>query len=414
MTVEEAREVFWIREPRRKLGELLDDGRLTEKHLSWAAKKAYDQRLREAATVLLEEMRKRRSQEAGSKVGMNFGITRQEALETLWPFRPYRGRPMGELMHSHQLSLRDLAYAVDKAWSKQVRQAAALLLVEGLGYRVEEPEERQGVLRVVVAGPSYVDGEISKRFLGIGVVIGFVLGVMVTWSIMQLIQQREHAHAANYTLEVWIIVWLLSLLIGLGYYWIGTQILDKVVIPRFRESIRRLQRGREGEERVAEIMRQVLDDQWTLFRNLKVPWMGKGDLDGVLIGPTGVWLLEIKSWSGRYLNRGEHWFYWKRNNWHKMKDDPSRQVRRNAGRLAAFLRERGVRVWVNPVIVWANPEKRLALETPAVPVWTLDQLSEQLALLKCQYPLSEETQQYVVEYLSELVTLQREEAETIV
>ncbi len=164
MTVEEARQVLWIKERRRTLGEMWDEGLLTEKRLVWAVEHAYNLRLRRAAAVLLEELRKQKAEEQQSaelETPLNFGLTRQEALMTLWPFRPYRSRPIGELLSRHQLSLKDLAYAVDKAWSERVRRAAALLLVEKLGHRVEEPSERGG-LRVVVAGPSYAEREMIR------------------------------------------------------------------------------------------------------------------------------------------------------------------------------------------------------------------------------------------------------------
>ncbi len=408
MTVEEARQVLWITERRRTLGEMWDEGLLTEQRLTWAVENAYNPRLRQAAAVLLEEMRQRRAEEPAKP--LSFGITRQEAMATPWPFRPYRGRPMGELLSRHQLSLKDLAYAVDKAWSERVRRAAALLLVEGLGHRVEEPSEH-GVLRVVVAGPSYAEKEMMRLSSILGVVMGLLVGFFLALTFWSWRQHLGHTPTREYTQGVKILLTLLALLIGGVASLLLNALVDHLIIRRFEEAIKRHRRGKEGEERVVELLRQVLDDRWTLFRNLKVPGMGRGDLDGVLVGPTGVWLLEIKNFSGRYRNRGEQWFYWKHNGWRRMKDNPSRQARRNAGRLAAFLKERGVRLWVYPVIVWANPEKPPVLESPAVPVWTMDRLAEEVVALKQQREVDEESLRRVEAYLSEVVALQREEEE---
>ncbi len=408
MTVEEARQVLWITERRRTLGEMWDEGLLTEQRLTWAVENAYNPRLRQAAAVLLEEMRQRRAEEPAKP--LSFGITRQEAMATPWPFRPYRGRPMGELLSRHQLSLKDLAYAVDKAWSERVRRAAALLLVEGLGHRVEEPSEH-GVLRVVVAGPSYAERAMMRLSSIWGFVVGWLTGTSLTLGFWMWIQHLGHTPAREYTPEVKFLLTLLALSIGGLLGLLPNILVERLILRRIEEAIKRHRRGKEGEERVVELLRQVLDDRWTLFRNLKVPGMGRGDLDGVLVGPTGVWLLEIKNFSGRYRNRGEQWFYWKHNGWRRMKDNPSRQARRNAGRLAAFLKERGVRLWVYPVIVWANPEKPPVLESPAVPVWTMDRLAEEVMALKQQREVDEESLRRVEAYLSEVVALQREEEE---
>jgi hypothetical protein len=408
MTVEEARQVLWITERRRTLGEMWDEGLLTEQRLTWAVENAYNPRLRQAAAVLLEEMRQRRAEEPAKP--LSFGITRQEALMTPWPFRPYRGRPIGELLSRHQLSLKDLAYAVDKAWSERVRRAAALLLVEGLGHRVEEPSEH-GVLRVVVAGPSYAERAMMRLSSIGGLVMGLLMGFFLMLAFWSWKQHLGHTPAREYTPEVKFLLTLLALSIGGLLGLLPNILVERLILRRIEEAIKRHRRGKEGEERVVELLRQVLDDRWTLYRNLKVPGMGRGDLDGVLVGPTGVWLLEIKNFSGRYRNRGEQWFYWKHNGWRRMKDNPSRQARRNAGRLAAFLKERGVRLWVYPVIVWANPEKPPVLESPAVPVWTMDRLAEEVMALKQQREVDEESLRRVEAYLSEVVALQREEEE---
>ena len=413
MTVEEARQVLWIKERRRTLGEMWDEGMLTEKRLAWAAENAYNPRLRQAAAVLLKEMRKRDAEEqreAELEKPLNFGLTREEALTTAWPFRPYRGRSIGELLSHHQLSLRDLAYAVDKAWSERVRRAAALLLVERLGHRVEEPSER-GVLRVVVAGPSYAEKEMMRLSSLLGAVLGLLTGFLFALTFWSWRQHLGHTPTREYAPWVKIALTVLALSIGGIASLLLNALVDHLVIRRFEDAIKRHRRGKEGEERVVELLRRVLDDRWTLFRNLKVPGLGGGDLDGVLVGPTGVWLLEIKSFSGRYRNRGEHWFYWKHNGWRKMRKSPSQQARRNAGRLAAFLKERGVRLWVHPVIVWANPEKPPILESPAVPVWTMDRLAEEAVTLKQQREVDEERRRRVEAYLSEVVALQREEEE---
>ncbi len=242
-----------------------------------------------------------------------------------------------------------------------------------------------------------------------GMLIGFFLA-LTFWSWKQ---HLGHAPAREYTPEVKFLLTLLLLSIGgLGGLLLNA-LIDHLILRPIKVAIKRHRRGKEGEERVVELLRQVLDDRWTLFRNLKVPGMGRGDVDGVLVGPTGLWSLEVKNFSGRYRNRGEQWFYWKHNDWRRMKHSPSRQARRNAGRLAAFLKERGVHLWVQPIIVWANPEKPPVLELPAVPVWTIDRLAGEVMALKQQREVDKKSLQQAEAYLSEVITLQREEEEEV-
>jgi hypothetical protein len=50
MNIEEARKVLWLKSNPRPLGELLDEGFLTRDQLEWAAKRAYNSRLQQAAS----------------------------------------------------------------------------------------------------------------------------------------------------------------------------------------------------------------------------------------------------------------------------------------------------------------------------------------------------------------------------
>jgi hypothetical protein len=54
MSLGEARQVRWLRSRPRPLGDLLDEGYLDTSRLQWAAEKAWDPRLKEAARVILD------------------------------------------------------------------------------------------------------------------------------------------------------------------------------------------------------------------------------------------------------------------------------------------------------------------------------------------------------------------------
>jgi hypothetical protein len=168
------------------------------------------------------------------------------------------------------------------------------------------------------------------------------------------------------------------------------------------QRIQAYRQGQEGEERVVEIMRQNLDGNWVLLRNVTLPGRNKGDIDAVLVGPPGVWALEIKNWSGAYHNWGEHWEITAGKRPKPVRSSPSRQAKKNAARLANFFRADGLRQWVEPAVIWVNRESRLAIEQPSVPVWTPERLPDELGNLWQGRTLDESARARVIEKLTAL------------
>ena len=121
-----------------------------------------------------------------------------------------------------------------------------------------------------------------------------------------------------------------------------------------------------------------------------------------LIGPPGVWALEIKTFSGEYRNIGEQWEYRAGRRWKLYKPSPSRQARDNAIRFANFLRADGIKQWIEPVVVWANRASPLSVKNPSVAVWTLDHLPEQLGNIWQGKTIPESDRARIIEKLTKL------------
>ena len=56
MNIDEARQILWLKNNPRPLGELYDEGYLTKRRLEWAAQRAYNSELKQAAKVLLNAL----------------------------------------------------------------------------------------------------------------------------------------------------------------------------------------------------------------------------------------------------------------------------------------------------------------------------------------------------------------------
>ncbi len=422
MGLAEARAVRWLRGNPRPLGELLDEGFLDEKRLEWAAKWAYNPQLKEAAAVLLAWLREQqassakappdRQHPAESVPALDAGITVEQARATPWPFRPYRGQPMGPLVDTRRLGLKDLAYAVEEAWDERARRAAAVLLARQLNQVVKEPPPPAGPLKVVSGGRSFAQrGELRMAMLE-GGLLGILLSglvALVIWTITHLPlpgPEAGRAFAEAIRSPGGILALLILLAAGALAIWLPRFLLDRI-FNQVEQKAEAYRKGQEGEERVVEAMRQSLDGEWTLFRNIVLPGRRKTDLDLVLVGPPGVWVLEVKTFGGEYRNIGEHRERRVGRRWALLKKSPSRQVQDNAARLASFFQANGIRQWVNPVVVWADPEGTVTVENPMVSVWTLERLPEELGNIWQERRIEGATLNRIVERLTALCGRQK-------
>ena len=160
--------------------------------------------------------------------------------------------------------------------------------------------------------------------------------------------------------------------------------------------------GEEGEDRAVEAIRQSLDGSWYLFRNVVLPGRIRADLDAVLVGALGVWVLEIKSFNGEYRNIGDRWEYRRGSHWKASASNPSRQAEDNAIRLANFLKADDIKQWVTVAVVWANRESLVTVENPATRVWLLDRLPDELGNLWRGQPIPDAKREAIVSKLTKL------------
>jgi hypothetical protein len=141
-------------------------------------------------------------------------------------------------------------------------------------------------------------------------------------------------------------------------------------VERLRRAQKDYERGRLGEGKAAELLTQRLDSQWMLFRNLCLP-DGGGDIDAVLTGPGGIFVLEIKAYSGRCRVEGNRWCRKVAGTWRPADGNPTFQARQNAMRLRRYLEEQGMTSgWVESRVMWAG-EHSLSIIKPDVIIWQM-------------------------------------------
>ncbi len=112
--------------------------------------------------------------------------------------------------------------------------------------------------------------------------------------------------------------------------------------------------GRRGEIIATRLIRETMCEGDILLTNVNLCFDGKRtELDNVVINDRGISIIEVKNYSGRLVG-GEYDSEWIKskvteggNIYQKTVRNPIKQVKRQEYILANYLREYGIKVWVN-------------------------------------------------------------------
>ncbi|OEC84383.1 MULTISPECIES: nuclease-related domain-containing protein [Methanobacterium] len=114
-------------------------------------------------------------------------------------------------------------------------------------------------------------------------------------------------------------------------------------------------KGIKGEFIVAEYLNQLPEDYF-VFNDVKFPG-SYGNLDHVVVGPTGIYVIETKNYEGFFLVKGNEFFYKNGNRVKKAMGQPGKQVMSNSMSLRKFLEDNGMDmggVWINSIVTLIN------------------------------------------------------------
>ncbi|WP_353112287.1 nuclease-related domain-containing protein [Salinisphaera dokdonensis] len=143
-----------------------------------------------------------------------------------------------------------------------------------------------------------------------------------------------------------------------------------------------------GQVAVARRIARLLPDGYSLFTQLEIPNPYSHPdvtvLDAVIVGPTGVCVVGVKSNRGVVIADSAHKRYWPVRKvgrggtvYYSQTRNPVRQATGQARALREHLKRRGIRVWVNPLVIsgsrhtqWQNnqiqPAPILAFDTRCI------------------------------------------------
>lgn len=119
--------------------------------------------------------------------------------------------------------------------------------------------------------------------------------------------------------------------------------------------------GKRGEKEAAGMIKQVLQEGDILLTNVRVKYKEKEtELDNVIINRRGVFIIEVKNYSGTLTGKEDDYEWTKYkvsrggNIYEKQVRNPIKQVRRQVYILARFLKYSGIRVWVDGYVLLLN------------------------------------------------------------
>src|SRR5271170_2697436 len=128
----------------------------------------------------------------------------------------------------------------------------------------------------------------------------------------------------------------------------------------------KIRAGIAGEQLVATELGRALGDDWTLLRGYR---NRRGEIDHLLLGPRGLFAIEVKNINATVHIDGDRWRADKYDNYgnlveqHPVEDrrgrSPSEQLNDSAAELERFLHERGQPVTVQRVVVLTHRRSRL-------------------------------------------------------
>jgi hypothetical protein len=151
----------------------------------------------------------------------------------------------------------------------------------------------------------------------------------------------------------------------LGFYWglgIGVAFaITAALIDSPPHHIERWRQGAEGEKATAKALRPLVRDGWILLNDLDT---GRGNIDHLIVGPPGVFLLDSKNLSGVLaVKAGVLSIRCREDPYETYKDVRlARQMRDRVADLEEQLLRCGVEISVQPVVVlWGCFEQRSLL-----------------------------------------------------
>ncbi len=112
-----------------------------------------------------------------------------------------------------------------------------------------------------------------------------------------------------------------------------------------------MQSGADGEERNTDILSSLSSD-YHVLTSVKI---ANTELDAIVVGPNGVFLIEVKNYSGHLETSRSGYWTQKKGGHSKSIKNPIKQLNWHSKELVSFLRSHGIKAWVDSRVFLSNP-----------------------------------------------------------
>lgn len=157
-----------------------------------------------------------------------------------------------------------------------------------------------------------------------------------------------------------------------------------------RINAKNMEKGDAGEFNVFLQAKMRLSDEWFVFNDVVVePEPGRlTQIDHIIIGPPGLFIIETKAWKGSYSAYKDNWKYRNGTEWIKCKSSPTKQNTYHVKAIAEWLK--GTKIlsidapaekWIVPIVVFTRAQW---LKTTDCSMPVFNGISEFIAYLKAK------------------------------
>lgn len=210
----------------------------------------------------------------------------------------------------------------------------------------------------VVVAERYTHDQEQRNMQEIALLLGIGYGQLpvIIWIFLAL-------HFPRLTFAIAALVWM-------WYY----RILGRMLQERATQ-FNKFGRGAQGEEILVERLRRHLDHRWTIFTSLQLP-VQKGDIDMVLVGPGGVYVIEVK-----HPRRNESGV--------SQIGDYRETAKTHKRKLRRFLEQHDITTEITPVVALATEIDPTIFTESTVAVWMPSTLQRDATVLQTTHTLAE-------------------------
>ncbi|WP_353685407.1 nuclease-related domain-containing protein [Thermodesulfovibrio sp. 3462-1] len=192
--------------------------------------------------------------------------------------------------------------------------------------------------------------------------------VFMSTYLQQTVSQLEHTCSKYHLGAAVVLVFSIILLPLIPFLTLAGFIISIILFYQAQEVSGQkitFELGIQGERRLRRILSLILPDNYTVFYGYQIP--NGGDIDCIVIGPKGVFVMEVKNDKGNITYTSDGWNHIKigqRGTAYKGSlKDPGRQVVRGSMEIKKLLLSYGIKVPITALVVFTNQDAKLSVES---------------------------------------------------